>query len=289
MTKPAERAEAERAEAEQAEAERLARLDVVRLRAHNAGPLTLSGSNTWVVGSDPAYLIDPGPAPADDAQHLARLLALLERRGGLGGIALTHDHGDHGGGLAALLERMPAPGSVPVAVGRPQGIGEAHEVQLADGVDFGPLRAVATPGHAPDHYAFVFGEACFTGDAVLGEGSVFIAPHKGALAGYLDGLSRLLGLPLQVLCPGHGPAVWAPHERLREYIEHRLERERMLRAGLDQGRRSVEELLDAAWGEVPQHLRPLAAVTLATHLDKLADEGLLPDGVERPQIPPGLD
>lgn len=278
------------------EVERLARLDIVRLRAENQGPLTLSGSNTWVLGRDPAYVVDPGPSPSEDERHLMRLLALLEQRGGLGGVALTHDHGDHGGGLAALLERMPAP----VAAGRPQGfgraegggrrqtLGEAREVRLTDGADFGPLRAVATPGHAPDHHAFVFGEACFTGDAVLGEGSVFLAPDPGALVGYLAGLSRLLELPLRVLCPGHGPAVWGAHERLREYIEHRLERERMLRAALERGARTVEEMLDAAWAEVPRHLRPLAAVTLATHLDKLAEEGSLPDGVQRPPRPAWL-
>lgn len=275
------------------EAERLAELGIVRVTARNPGPMTLSGTNTWVVGRDPAYVVDPGPpappapttpsAPhgAEGDLHLSRLVTLLEERGGLGGIALTHDHADHRGCIAALLERMPAP----VAAGRPQGLREDLEVRLADGDDFGPLRAAATPGHAPDHYAFVFGEACFTGDAVLGEGSVFLAPDPGALVGYLAGLARLLELPLQVLCPGHGPAVFAPHERLRQYIDHRLERERRLRAALEAGGRTVQELLDAAWTEVPEHLRPLAAVTLATHLDKLAEEGALPDGVQRP---PGL-
>jgi glyoxylase-like metal-dependent hydrolase (beta-lactamase superfamily II) len=155
------------------------------------------------------------------------------------------------------------------------------DVRLAEGVRFGPFEAVFTPGHAPDHFALIAGRACFTGDAVLGEGSVFIAPDPGALSGYLDALARLRERELDVLCPGHGPPIWEPRERLAEYIEHRLDRERRLLAALAQGRRSTEEMLDAAWDDVPEILRPAAAVTLAAHLDKLAEEGRLPDGVQR--------
>ena len=114
---------------------------------------------------------------------------------------------------------------------------------------------------------------CFTGDAVLGEGSVFIAPDPGALAGYLDGLRGLREHDLDVLCPGHGPPIWEPRAKLDEYIDHRLERERLLLAALAAGRRSTAELLDAAWSDVPAELRPVAAVSLRAHLDKLEDEG----------------
>jgi glyoxylase-like metal-dependent hydrolase (beta-lactamase superfamily II) len=144
---------------------------------------------------------------------------------------------------------------------------------------------VATPGHAPDHLAFVTGRACFTGDAILGEGSVFISPDPGALSGYLAALERLHGMELLVLCPGHGPAVTDPAAKIGEYIAHRLDRERRLVEALDGGRRSVDELLDAVWDDVPAVLRPAAAVTLAAHLDKLGQEGRLPDGVERPRWP----
>jgi glyoxylase-like metal-dependent hydrolase (beta-lactamase superfamily II) len=119
-------------------------------------------------------------------------------------------------------------------------------------------------------------DVCFTGDAVLGEGSVFIAPDPGALAGYLGALARLRERELDVLCPGHGPPIWTPRERLGEYIDHRLDRERRLLAAIAEGRRSTEELLDAAWSDVPVQLRPLAAMTLAAHLDKLAEERRLP-------------
>lgn len=252
------------------EARRLAEHAVLRLRADNPGPLTLSGTNTWIVGRDPAYVIDPGPPLAE---HLELLVAAIDARGGLGGIALTHDHGDHSEGVAALRERRPAP----LAAGR----GEA-DVVLGEGAHFGPLLAVSTPGHAPDHFALIYERACFTGDAVLGEGSVFIAPDPGALAGYLDGLERLRGRDLEVLCPGHGPSIWEPNAKLEEYIEHRLARERLLLAALAEGRRRTAELLDVAWADVPRELRPVAAVSLQAHLDKLEDEGRLPAGVERP-------
>src|SRR5918998_304739 len=95
-----------------------------------------------------------------------------------------------------------------------------------DGETVGPFRAVATPGHSADSVCLVAGATCFTGDTVLGSGSVFIAPGEGALSAYLDSLQRLRSLPLEVLCPGHGPYVWDPAGKLDEYISHRLDRER---------------------------------------------------------------
>jgi glyoxylase-like metal-dependent hydrolase (beta-lactamase superfamily II) len=251
------------------EQERLSRLGVLRLRAPNPGPLTLSGTNTWVVGRDPAWVIDPGPAIAE---HLQALEAAIEQRGGLGGIALTHEHADHVQALEQLRASCPAP----LAAARAQA-----DAVLRDGLRFGPLLAVHTPGHSREHYAFLAGGVCFTGDAVLGEGSVFISPDPGALAGYLSALERLRERELTVLCPGHGPAIWDARERISQYIEHRLERERRLLDALAAGRRSDEELLDAAWSDVPEQLRPAAAVTLRAHLDKLANEGRLPPDVQR--------
>ncbi len=239
-------------------------MGVLRLRANNPSPLTMSGTNSWVVGSNPAWVVDPGPALAEHQQALATALA---ERGGLGGMVLTHDHIDHSEGVRALRERF----SAPLAAGR----GPA-DVELSDGAQIGPFEALYAPGHAPDHFALIADRVCFTGDAVLGEGSVFIAPDAGALAGYLDALERLRERELDVLCPGHGPPIWTPRERLSEYIEHRLERERRLLTAIAEDRRSTDELLDAAWSDVPAQLRPLAAVTLSAHLDKLAEEGRLP-------------
>jgi glyoxylase-like metal-dependent hydrolase (beta-lactamase superfamily II) len=249
--------------------------EVLGIRADNPGPFTLSGTNTWIVGRAPAWLIDPGPALPD---HLAALATELERRGGLAGIALTHDHLDHSEGVPALRERFPR---AELAASR----GDV-DVRLDEGSRVGPLEAMRVPGHAPDHLVFVFGDVGFTGDAVLGEGSVFIAPDPGAMAGYLDGLARLRARGLSFLCPGHGPLVEGPagvRDKLDSYIAHRLDRERRLVAALDSGLRGVDELLAAVWDDAPSVLRPAGAVTLAAHLDKLADEGRLPPGVERPR------
>jgi glyoxylase-like metal-dependent hydrolase (beta-lactamase superfamily II) len=248
--------------------------DVGHVRAANPGPFSLSGTNTWLIGRDPCWVIDPGPALSD---HVDAVLREGERRGGIAGIAVTHDHADHVEAVAVLRDRAGGP---PVAAAR-----LAADVRLSDGDAFGPLRAVATPGHAPDHLAFVAGRVCFTGDAVLGEGSVFVAPHPGALSGYLAALRRMRAMDLALLCPGHGPPVDDPAAKLDGYIAHRLERERRLRDALADGLRTTDDLLDRVWDDVPEMLRPAAAVTLAAHLDKLDEEDALEPGVERP-VPP---
>jgi glyoxylase-like metal-dependent hydrolase (beta-lactamase superfamily II) len=250
----------------------LARHDVALVRAANPGPYTLSGTNSWIVGREPAWVVDPGPAL--DA-HLDAVAAEVRERGGLGGIALTHDHPDHAEGVAGLRARC---GAAPVAAAR----GEV-ELPLADGDRAGPLEALATPGHAPDHLAFVLGRIGFSGDVVLGRGSTLLLPDPGALAGYIDGLRRLRARRLELLCPGHGPLVEDPAAKLDDYLAHRLERERRVVAALADGARSVDELLATAWPDAPAELRLAATVTLAAHLDKLADEGRLPAGVERPR------
>jgi glyoxylase-like metal-dependent hydrolase (beta-lactamase superfamily II) len=251
--------------------------EIVGIRAANPGPFTLSGTNSWIVGSDPAWLVDPGPALDE---HLGALIDEIERRGGLGGIVLTHDHADHSEAVPAIRERF---AGVPLAAAR----GDV-DVLLADASRVGPFEAIATPGHAPDHLAYVVGDVALTGDAVLGQGSVFIAPDPGALASYLDGLAQLRRRELTLIGPGHGPPVDDPAAKLDEYISHRLDRERRLLEALDAGSRSVDELLDEVWDDAPPQLRPAATVTLAAHLDKLADEGRLPDGVERPTRPDWL-
>jgi len=245
--------------------------DVVRIRADNPGPFTLSGTNTWVVGRDPCWVIDPGPLLDDHLETIARAVA---ERGGAGGIALTHDHADHAEAVPTLRERLGAE----VAASRWQGADRS----IADGDAVGPLLAIATPGHAPDHLAFVWEGVCFSGDAVLGEGSVFVAPDPGALRGYLAALDRLRELPLDAICPGHGPVVDDPRAKVEQYIAHRLDRERRLVAALDDGLRAHDELLDRVWDDAPPALRGAATVTLAAHLDKLAEEGRLPEGVSRP-------
>jgi len=252
--------------------------DVAAIRAENPSPFTLSGTNTYVVGRGGAWVIDPGPAlPA----HVEAVAAEVERRGGLAGIALTHDHPDHAEAVPALREQLGA--GAPLA-----GMRGEVDVRLADSDRAGPLEALATPGHAPDHLTYLLDDLAFTGDAVLGEGSVFIAPDPGALAGYLTGLERLRTRAPRLICPGHGPLVEDPDAKIAEYLEHRRARERALLAALAAGARTIDAMLDAAWSDAPAYLRPAAVVTLAAHLDKLADEGRLPEAVERPARPSWL-
>jgi glyoxylase-like metal-dependent hydrolase (beta-lactamase superfamily II) len=229
---------------------------VQRVRADNPSPLTLDGTNTYLAGG---WVVDPGP---DDPAHLDAVLAAAG--GSIDGIALTHTHPDHAEG-ADTLARMA--GGVEVVLG--------HE-----GDRVGPFAVIATPGHAPDHVVLLWGRIAFAGDNVLGQGSVFIGPGEGSLSAYLDSLRRLRELPLDAILPGHGPVVWEPHQKLDEYLEHRLMRERRVLDAIEAGARTRDEVLDRAWSDVDldagPYLRMAAGLTLDAHVEKLAAEGRLP-------------
>jgi glyoxylase-like metal-dependent hydrolase (beta-lactamase superfamily II) len=137
----------------------LADLGVALVRAANPGPYTLTGTNTWLYGRDPAWVVDPGPALAE---HLDAVAAAVAARGGAGGIAVTHSHADHAGGLEGLRERL------------------GGDVPVLSGDAIGPLRALPLPGHSDDHVVLLAERVAFTGDAVLGEGSVFVASDLAA-------------------------------------------------------------------------------------------------------------
>jgi glyoxylase-like metal-dependent hydrolase (beta-lactamase superfamily II) len=235
----------------------IAGFDVARVRADNPGPLTLTGTNTYVVGRDPCWIVDPGPALDE---HLDAVAAEAAARGGAAGIALTHEHADHVEGLASLLERVG-----PIAV--------------ATSGEIGPLWALPAPGHSPDSVVWLWERVAFSGDAVLGEGSVFVASH---LADYLAALERLRSTDLGLLLPGHGEPVLDPAARVGELIAHRLDREARLVRALQSGARTTDELLDAAWSDAPPALRPVAAFSLGAHLEKLGAEGRLPAGMPDP-------
>ncbi|HEY1285697.1 MAG TPA: MBL fold metallo-hydrolase [Solirubrobacterales bacterium] len=223
--------------------------------------MTLEGTNTYLYGSDPCTVIDPGP---DVAPHLEAVVAAAGERGGIGLVLLTHGHGDHAAGAERLVAL--AGGETPPAVIRP-----------ADGGEQGGLRAIATPGHAADHVCFLTADrVCFSGDLVLGEGSTFVPPDGGSLAAYMESLRRLQAVPLELICPGHGPWIEDPTAKLAEYVEHREMRERRLLAALDRGERSRQALLAEVWDDVPGELRGAAATVMEAHLQKLDAEGRLP-------------
>jgi glyoxylase-like metal-dependent hydrolase (beta-lactamase superfamily II) len=227
---------------------------VARVRAPNPSPMTLDGTNTYVVAG---WVVDPGP---DDDAHLQAILDAAA--GGVVGIVLTHDHLDHAEGAARLADLA---GGVPV---RHPGAGD----------DAGPFEVVPSPGHSLDSVCLIYENICFSGDTVLGEGSVFVPAGGGGLSGYLAALERLRGLELEAICPGHGPVVWDPRERVAHYIEHRLERERKVLAAIEAGADSSDEILERAWDDAPLEipvLRAAAAATLEAHLEKLREEGRL--------------
>ena len=243
-----------------------AAIDVERLTAPNPGPMTLEGTNTYVVGRDPAVVIDPGP---DHEGHLEAVQALAEARGGIGTLLLTHDHSDHSEGVEKL------------------GVQPTHP---ADGETVGGLQAISTPGHADEHLCFLLplpadeggGLACFTGDLILGEGSTIVGPRDmgGSLLHYMQSLRRLEALDLKLLYPGHGPEVHDPGAKIAEYVEHRMMRERRLVEALDRGERSRAALLAEVWDDVPEELRPAAEIAMRAHLEKLEDEDRLPPDIK---------
>jgi glyoxylase-like metal-dependent hydrolase (beta-lactamase superfamily II) len=224
--------------------------------------MTLAGTNTYLYGSGPCVVIDPGP---DDAGHVEAILTAAGERGGIGMILLTHGHGDHAAGAEMLAATVAEEGERPPVV------------LPGDREEHGGLRAVATPGHAADHVCFLTpAGVCFSGDLVLGEGSTFVPPDGGSLASYMESLRRIQAEPLELICPGHGPWIEDPAAKLAEYVEHREMRERRLLVALERGERSKEALLAEAWSDVPAELRPAAAIVMEAHLQKLEAEGRLP-------------
>jgi glyoxylase-like metal-dependent hydrolase (beta-lactamase superfamily II) len=220
-------------------------LDFERLVAPNPGPMTLEGTNTYLVGRDPCWVIDPGP---EDHGHLDRIRAGGEARGGISGYLLTHGHLDHSEAVEPL--------------GYPPGVNA-------------PLERIHTPGHASDHVSFYADGVCFCGDLILGHGSAIVPPEEmgGSLSDYMESLEKLAALDFDLLAPGHGPLIEDPQTKIADYIEHRLMRERLLLEALESGEHSREKLLDAAWSDVPEAMRPAAAFAMQAHLEKLAAEG----------------
>jgi glyoxylase-like metal-dependent hydrolase (beta-lactamase superfamily II) len=226
-----------------------------------------------VVGADLAYVIDPGPA---EQAHVEAVRRAAEECGGIAGVLLTHSHADHSAAVPLL--------GAPVLWGE---VSAEDEAALPPGEDgrplstgrVGPFDVLPTPGHAADHVCFLFDGVCFCGDLILGEGSSIVLPGGDALTAYLQSLRRLRELGLELLCPGHGPWITDPRAKIDEYLVHRIEREGRLVGALEEGERSRERLLATVWDDVPDVLRPAAAVAMEAHLDKLDTEGRLPPDI----------
>ena len=233
--------------------------------APNASAMTLEGTRTYLLGRARVVVIDPG---SGDPAHLDAVADLVGD-GVLASVVVTHAHPDHEDGADALAERFGAP------------VRMQKRGTLADGdtvtTDAGELRAVATPGHTPDHTAlFSPGPGLlFCGDLMMGgHDTALVAPPEGRLGPYLASLQRVRALEPKVIYPAHGPAFRNPGPVLERYIRHRELRLDQVRRALKAGVRGTDGLLDAVYGDslIPE-LRDAAAAALKAYLEHLQGLG----------------
>jgi glyoxylase-like metal-dependent hydrolase (beta-lactamase superfamily II) len=241
------------------------------LLAENPSPMTLDGTNTWVLrapGEETCVVVDPGE---DDEVHLRRVAA----QGPVALVLLTHRHHDHAGGARRFAELTGAPVRAldPSLVLGSEALGDG-EVVAAAGVE---LRVVATPGHTSDSLSFLLDgpdgvRAVLTGDTILGRGTTVIAHPDGALGPYLDSLRRLAGLaPATAVLPGHGPELPDAPAVATAYLAHREERLDQVRSALavlgeDATPRQVVEVV---YADVDRVLWPAAELSVRAQLDHL--------------------
>jgi glyoxylase-like metal-dependent hydrolase (beta-lactamase superfamily II) len=246
---------------------------VERVLAPNPSPMTLEGTNTYlaIAGSD-AIAIDPGPA---DASHIDAILAAAERRGAtIGAIAVTHGHPDHAPGAKLLHERAGAPvyahplATFPFDVS----VRDGDRIVAGDAI----LGVLETPGHAREHVVFTLEPeaALFTGDVVIGRGTVVIAPPNGDMRAYQATLARLLRDygDSRTIYGGHGAAITDVRAKLEEYLAHRASREREILTALDAGERTIPELVADIYRNVATFLWPAAARQILAYLIALERE-----------------
>jgi glyoxylase-like metal-dependent hydrolase (beta-lactamase superfamily II) len=244
----------------------------------NPSPMTLDGTNTWVLlepGSTEAVVIDPGPL---DEGHLRAVVAAVTERGArVAQTVLTHGHADHAEGASRFAELTGAP---------TRAVGRGHD-DLADGdeVRVGglELRVVATPGHTSDSLSFALpaDHALLTGDTVLGRGTTVVAHPDGELAAYLESLERIAALTgggaVTSILPGHGPVVPDAAAMVAFYRLHRAERLEQVRQALAEGASEapdvVQAIVERVYADVPREVWPAAAQSVAAQLDYLSARG----------------
>ncbi len=253
--------------------------------ASNASPMTLDGTNTWVLaepGARSVVVVDPGP---DDPAHLQAVLdsvAAADQRVAV--VLLTHRHPDHAEGARAFAELAGAPVRAldPTLRLGSEGLGGGQTVHV-EGLD---VRVVATPGHTADSLSFLLPAdgSLLTGDTVLGRGWTVVAWPDGRLDAYLDSLRVLADLAaagsVQRVLPGHGPVVEDPAAVVEQYRTHRLERLSQVRRAVAQGAATPAEVVATVYADVDRALWPAAELSVRAQLDYLSQGLGHPSGQE---------
>jgi glyoxylase-like metal-dependent hydrolase (beta-lactamase superfamily II) len=249
--------------------------------APNPGPMTLDGTNTWVLrepGGARAIVVDPGPA---DRGHLERVLAEVGTLGATVALTvLTHRHLDHTEGAAAFAEMSGAPVRALDAAlcidAEPLRDGDRLAAG-SDDVGLPDVRVVATPGHTSDSICLLLAAdmALLTGDTVLGRGTSVVAHPDGALGPYLMSLQRLSGLAqrgaISTLLPGHGPPLPDAAATLADYIQHRAQRLDQVIGALEAGARTPLDVVERVYADVDRSVWPAAEQTVRAQLEYLRD------------------
>jgi ribonuclease/clavin/mitogillin len=227
-------------------------------------------TNVYLVGPEagPVAVVDPGSPYPEQQAILDRVLETLPPAA----ILLTHHHGDHVGGAQALADRWSIPIAAHAATARRLAGRIAVTQLIEDGETVYGATAIFTPGHAEGHLCYAAGDAIIAGDMVAGLGTILIDPNEGDMAVYLASLELLLARPPMTLLPAHGPALLDGHAKLREYLAHRMLRERRVAAALHDRPRPLAELLAEVYSDRPRVVWPLAERSLLAHLVKLARE-----------------
>ncbi|MCO8305300.1 MULTISPECIES: MBL fold metallo-hydrolase [Streptomyces] len=248
--------------------------------APNASPMTLDGTNTWIVAepdSDLAVVIDPGPL---DDTHLKEVIATAERAGRRIALTLlTHGHPDHAEGAArfAELTRTSVRALDPALRLGDEGL-ELGDVITTGGLE---LRVVPTPGHTADSLSFHLPAdgAVLTGDTVLGRGTTVVAHPDGRLGDYLDSLRRLRSLTVDdgvdTVLPGHGPVLNDAQGAVEYYLAHRANRLAQVETAVENGFRAPAEVVAHVYADVDRSLWPAAELSVRAQLDYLREHGLI--------------
>jgi len=240
------------------------------VRANNPSPMTLDGTNTWVLkesGSSSAIVVDPGPA---DGQHFQ---AILDVAGGVGLILLTHGHPDHAEGANEFAQLADAPiRAVSESLCRKaKPLVDREKLEL-DGL---ALEVLATPGHSADSACFLLPQedALLTGDTILGQGSTVVAHPDGKLADYLETLGNLRTAVkergVRVVLPGHGPTREDPAALVEQYAAHREERLEQVRRALAAGATTADDVVNAVYGDVDEAVKFAARWSVLAQLEYL--------------------